>query len=130
MGSKRTVGGTDPDEGSAPVTRSWLLGRLSAAINGDPGLRDFGLRPLPGLAAEPTPPGGPLKAYWGVSCECRTSAVLSVEVSPDRTREDVVAALPALLGKLKLQANGFRRMPCDAHARLRVEQFASEPGPL
>jgi hypothetical protein len=129
MSSNRIDGGNYPDGGSAPVTRSWLLGRISAAIDGDPGLGDLGLRPLPGLAAGPVPPGGPLKAYWGVSCECSTSAVLSVEVSPDRTREDVVAALPALLGRLKLQANSFRDMPCDAHARLRVDQFGSEPGP-
>ena len=64
-----------------------------------------------------------IKIYYGISCECSTAAVLSVEAAADKTRAEFQEALPGLLGKLKLQGVGFRRMDCDSHLQMRIQNL-------
>ena len=81
------------------------------------------LVPLPKLNV-PTPAGmGFQKVYFGIRCNCGTSAVLTVEVASDRTEADLEEAMPAILDRLMRQKAAFRKMPCVSHQSLRSGQF-------
>ena len=81
------------------------------------------LVPLPKLNV-PTPAGmGFHKVYFGLRCNCGTSAVLTVEVANDRTETDLEEAMPAILDRLMRQKAAFRKMPCRSHQSLRSGQF-------
>ena len=60
------------------------------------------------------------KSFFSVRCDCGTAAVLSIEVSGQKTIAEIEAALPSLVDRLKSQAGSFRAMPCDAHLRMRL----------
>ena len=99
------------------------------AIANDPELVRLRLKPLTRFNTNVTGRAAFIKIYFGISCECSTAAVLSVEAAADKTRDEFREALPALLGKLKLQAMGFRRMDCDSHLQMRIQNLpgASRP---
>ncbi|MFP6594236.1 MAG: hypothetical protein VB860_04545 [Dehalococcoidia bacterium] len=105
--------------------QNWLYERTNAAIAADPELVKLRLKPLNKFNTDVTGRAEFIKIYYGISCECSTAAVLSVEASADKTREEFQEALPALLGKLKLQAVGFRRMDCDSHLQMRIQNLPS-----
>ncbi len=65
------------------------------------------------------------KLFFSATCKCGTAALLSVEVSENKTLEQVKEALPALLAKLRGQASVFYNMSCEAHASMRRAQFLS-----
>ncbi len=105
---------TFPTPGPA-VERQWLAQQIAAALpNG------HGLSPLPGLNTDPAGKGPTVKVYFAARCECTTAAVLSVEVAREKSRADVTAAVPALVARLVLQRDAFRRMPCASHTSLRT----------
>jgi hypothetical protein len=104
-----------------PVTRAWLMEAVLAALPAG-----HGLSPLPRLDTGPASRIGVVKAYFGDRCRCGTAAVLSVEAAASKTRAETLAAMAALVEKLVLQRDAFRKMPCAAHLRLRTA-FAAVP---
>ena len=103
----------------------WLYERTNEAIASDPELVNLRLKALTRFNTDVTGRAEFIKIYYGISCDCSTAAVLSVEASADKTREEFQEALPALLGKLKLQAVGFRRMDCDSHLQMRIQMLGT-----
>ncbi len=103
--------------------QEWLYERTNEAIAADPELVKLRLRPLNKFNTDVTGRAEFIKIYYGISCDCSTAAVLSVEAAADKSREEFQAALPVLLGKLQLQAQGFRRMDCDSHLQMRIQNL-------
>ena len=100
------------------IDRKVIMDSVIAALP-----EDHELVPLPKLNV-PTPAGmGFQKVYFGIRCDCETSAVLTVEVSNDRTEADLEEAMPAILDRLMRQKAAFRKMPCLSHQSLRSGQF-------
>jgi len=118
------VSGNEPgDDSTRRPDQKWLYERTNAAIAADPDLVKLRLKPLNRFNTDVTGRAEFIKIYYGISCECSTAAVLSVEASADKNREEFQEALPALLGKLQLQATGFRRMDCDSHLQMRIQNL-------
>ena len=67
------------------------------------------------------------KAFFSVRCECGTAAVLSIEVSAQKTMAEVVEAMPSMVERLESQARSFRAMSCEVHTRMRLG--GASPGP-
>ncbi len=59
------------------------------------------------------------KVFFSASCSCGTAAVLSVEVSNNKTMDEIKQALPSLSTKLTSQSEMFYRMSCDMHKKMR-----------
>ena len=59
------------------------------------------------------------KVYLAVRCQCGTAGLLSVEVSMDKTLEEVEAAMPSLMENLQAKQRMFTSMSCEMHARMR-----------
>ncbi len=102
------------------LTAEWIARQVSGALPAD-----HGLTPLPRLKANTGGTGGFLKVFFGARCKCETAAVLSVEVSASKSREEVTEALPALVQRLLEQRDAFRKMPCASHRKLRFGQPSS-----
>jgi|TARA_B110000263_G_scaffold140202_1_gene121612 hypothetical protein len=113
------------DGSSLAPDQPWLYERTNEAIVSDPELVNLRLKALTRFNTDVTGRAEFIKIYYGISCDCSTAAVLSVEASADKTREEFQEALPALLGKLKLQAVGFRRMDCDSHLQMRIQMLGT-----
>ncbi|MBT3943423.1 MAG: hypothetical protein HOC77_01280 [Chloroflexi bacterium] len=111
------------DASSQRPDQEWLYERTNEAIAADPELVKLRLRPLNKFNTDVTGRAEFIKIYYGISCECSTAAVLSVEAAADKTRAEFQEALPGLLGKLKLQGVGFRRMDCDSHLQMRIQNL-------
>ena len=79
---------------------------------------ELGLTPLKGFKLNFSANPGFRKVFFSVKCECTTSALLSVEVSEEKTRSEIEKALPSLVERLEAQAKGFRRMPCEMHRQM------------
>lgn len=82
--------------------------------------------PLTGFNMNVSGANGFLKLYYGVRCQCATAAVLSIEISVEKTVEEVSAAMPALVDRLRAQRRAFIAMPCSAHKRMRTAMFSSQ----
>ncbi|MCH8310538.1 MAG: hypothetical protein IIB17_08595 [Chloroflexi bacterium] len=50
--------------------------------------------------------------------------MLSVEVSKDKTSDEIRQALPSVIDALKGQAKQFRSMSCDLHTKMRLGPLA------
>jgi len=116
-------GHSSGDDSSPRPDQNWLYERTNAAIAADTELVKLRLKPLNRFNTDVTGRAEFIKIYYGISCECSTAAVLSVEASADKTREEFQEALPALLEKLQMQAVGFRRMDCDSHLQMRIQNL-------
>ena len=105
------------------VTSDWLIEQVAAElIRQDPVLgREF--VPLGRMSHATRGPGGATKVFFGVRCECRTAAVVSFEAAADKTKSQVLDALPQSGRQLLGQRLAFVQMPCSAHKRLRTEMF-------
>lgn len=114
--SSHTMGLPDNEN---TVTQEWVSAQVkSEAQRQDPGLAAV-LRPLRSPGGATGPPGSALKVWFGVKCACETAAVLSVEVERSKTREEVIAAMPQIVDRLRVQYRGFRSMSCSTHQRMR-----------
>ena len=112
------------EEASAPsdsIDTSELSALIAEAVPAD-----AGLTPLPGFKMDLSANRGFRKVFFSVRCDCGTAGVLSVEVAPDKTREEVGQALPALVSKLQAQAQSFRGMPCEIHRKMRLGPAAGK----
>jgi hypothetical protein len=110
-------------EATDEVTTDWLIETVRAElIRQEPVIgREF--VPLGRMSQVTRGPGGALKVFFGVRCECRTSAVVSFEAASDKTRSEVLEALPQTGRQLLGQRAAFRNMPCSAHDKLRTRMF-------
>ena len=88
---------------------------------------ELGLSPLSGFKMDLSANPGFRKVFFSARCECKTVALLSVEVSGEKTLQDVERALPMLVSRLEAQARSFYNMPCDMHTRMRLGPVASKP---
>ncbi len=66
------------------------------------------------------------KVFFSAGCDCGTAALLSVEVSKDKTLPEVEESLPALLEHLNRKVRQFRSMSCEMHRNMRM---GGAPGP-
>ena len=64
------------------------------------------------------------KLFFSAKCECGTSALLSVEISRDKTVDEIKAALPSVIDGLAGQARQFRSMSCEVHTKMRLGPMA------
>jgi len=85
---------------------------------------DVAVTPLPGFKMNLSANAGFRKVFFSVRCDCGTAALLSVEVSGEKTGREITAALPSLVGRLESQARSFKAMSCDVHTRMRLGPVA------
>ena len=113
-----------PQDTEKTVTQEWLAAQVkSEALRQDPVLAGT-LRPLRAPGRTTGPPDSPLKVWFGVKCKCDTAAVLSVEVARSKTRTDVIAALPQIVDRLRVQYRGFISMSCSIHKKMRSDSVS------
>ena len=84
------------------------------------------LTPLPGFKMNLSANPGFRKVFFSDSCSCGTSALLSVEVSQEKTMAEIREALPSLVERLVNQQEQFESMPCDMHLRMRLGPASSQ----
>ncbi len=87
--------------------------------------KDSPLSPLPGFKMNLSANPGFRKVFFVDSCSCGTSALLSVEVSREKTMSEIQEALPSLVERLVRQQQQFESMSCDMHLRMRLGPAAS-----
>ncbi|MCH7552956.1 MAG: hypothetical protein IIC82_03030 [Chloroflexi bacterium] len=60
------------------------------------------------------------RVFFTAKCSCEVSALLYLDVSKDKTADEVREAMPRLLDLLGKQTDQFLSMPCDLHAKMRM----------
>ena len=86
---------------------------------------DVGLTQLKGFKMNLSANPGFRKVFFSARCECGTAAVLSVEVSEEKTVGEIRQALPMLISKLEAQSQTFYKMSCEMHQRMRMGPAAA-----
>ena len=110
-----TVTQDEASTSSGSIDASELSALIAEAVPDD-----AGLTPLTGFKMDLSANRGFLKVFFSARCDCGTVGMLSVEVAPDKTREEVDQALPSLVSKLQAQAQSFRSMSCEIHRKMRL----------
>ena len=87
---------------------------------------DLDLKPMKGFKMDLSANADFRKLFFSASCDCGTSAILSVEVSKEKTSAEIENALPSMIDGLKRQATAFRSMSCNLHTQMRLGPLASE----
>ncbi len=119
---------TDGPDGATPfpIDRQWVASRVAGElVRQEADIADE-FEPLTGFNQNVSGAAGFLKLYYGVRCRCTTAAVLSIEISGEKTVEEIAAAMPALVDRLRVQRRAFIAMPCSAHKRMRTAMFGSQ----
>ena len=65
------------------------------------------------------------KVFFSAKCDCGTAALLSIEVSKDKTLAEVEESLPSLTDHLNRKLRQFRSMSCEMHTNMRM---GGQPG--
>ena len=81
---------------------------------------DVRLRPMSGFKMDFSANPGFKKIFFAASCDCETSALLSVEISEEKGDNEIQAAIPSLVERLERQEKSFRMMDCATHSRMRT----------
>ena len=81
---------------------------------------DIRLRPMSGFKMDFSANPGFKKIFFAASCDCETSALLSVEISEEKGDNEIQAAIPSLVERLERQEKSFRMMDCATHSRMRT----------
>ncbi len=81
-------------------------------------------RPLRAPGMPGGPPGSLLRVWFGVKWTCDTAAVLSAAVACSKTRTEVIAALPQIVDRLRVQYRGFFSMSCSIHQKMRSDSVS------
>ena len=81
---------------------------------------DIRLRPMPGFKMDFSANPGFKKIFFAASCDCETSALLSVEISEEKDDNEIQAAIPSLVDRLERQERSFRMMDCGTHSKMRT----------
>ena len=77
------------------------------------------LRPLSGFKMDFSANPGFHKVFFAASCECETAALLSVEISEEKSECEIMDAIPSLAERLVRQEKSFRTMDCSMHSMMR-----------
>ena len=77
------------------------------------------LRPLSGFKMDFSANAGFQKVFFAASCECETAALLSVEISEEKSEGEIIDAIPSLAERLVRQEKSFRMMDCSMHSMMR-----------
>ena len=113
-------GDSTPETVNDGELRDLLSGALSP---------EAGLRPLSGFKMDFSANPDFRKVFFSAKCDCGTSALLSVEVAKEKTRDDIIQALPSLVERLESQARVFHGMPCEMHTKMRMGPLAGRKTP-
>ena len=81
---------------------------------------DIRLRPMSGFKMDFSANPGFKKIFFAASCDCETSALLSVEISEEKDDNEIQAAIPSLVDRLERQERSFRMMDCGTHSKMRT----------
>ena len=81
---------------------------------------DIRLRPMSGFKMDFSANLGFKKIFFAASCDCETSALLSVEISEEKDDNEIQAAIPSLVERLERQEKSFRMMDCATHSKMRT----------
>ena len=81
---------------------------------------DIRLRPMSGFKMDFSANPGFRKIFFAASCDCETSALLSVEISEEKDDNEIQAAIPSLVERLERQEKSFRMMDCATHSKMRT----------
>ena len=81
---------------------------------------DIRLRPMSGFKMDFSANPGFKKIFFAASCDCETSALLSVEISEEKDDNEIQAAIPSLVDRLERQEKSFRMMDCATHSKMRT----------
>ena len=81
---------------------------------------DIRLRPMAGFKMDFSANPGFKKIFFAASCDCETSALLSVEISEEKDDNEIQAAIPSLVERLERQEKSFRMMDCATHSKMRT----------
>ena len=81
---------------------------------------DIRLRPMSGFKMDFSANPGFKKIFFAASCDCETSALLSVEISEEKDDNEIQAAIPSLVERLERQEKSFRMMDCATHSKIRT----------
>ena len=81
---------------------------------------DIRLRPMSGFKMDFSANPGFKKIFFAASCDCETSALLSVEISEEKDDNEIQAAIPSLVERLERQEKSFRMMDCATHSKMRT----------
>ena len=81
---------------------------------------DIRLRPMSGFKMDFSANPGFKKIFFAASCDCETSALLSVEISEEKGDNEIQAAIPSLVERLERQEKSFRMMDCATHSKMRT----------
>ena len=73
------------------------------------------MRPLSGFKINFSSNKGFHNFFFAVSCTCGTSALLSVEVSENKSDNEIETAMTSIVERLIMQEKSFRRMGCKTH---------------
>ena len=68
--------------------------------------KEVNLRPLNGFKLDFSANPGFKKVFFSASCDCGTAALLSLEVSEEKTDSDIEAALPSLIQRIDVTQEG------------------------
>lgn len=82
--------------------------------------KDIRLRPMSGFKMDFSANPGFKKIFFAASCDCETSALLSVEISEEKDDNEIQAAIPSLVDRLERQERSFRMMDCGTHSKMRT----------
>ena len=81
---------------------------------------DIRLRPMSGFKMDFSANPGFKKIFFAASCDCETSALLSVDISEEKDDNEIQAAIPSLVERLERQEKSFRMMDCATHSKMRT----------
>jgi hypothetical protein len=81
------------------------------------------LRSLSGFKLDFSANLGFRKFFFSSSCECKTAALLSVEISESKTDKEIHNAIPALTERLKSQEQKFLNMDCTMHSMMKTGSY-------
>ena len=81
---------------------------------------DVRLRPMSGFKMDFSANPGFKKIFFAASCDCETSALLSVEISEEKDDNEIQSAIPSLVERLERQEKSFRMMDCATHSKMRT----------
>jgi|TARA_B100002003_G_scaffold88537_1_gene82747 hypothetical protein len=81
---------------------------------------DIGITSVTGLSPGASTDAETHDVHFSVSCQCGASFLLGVEVSIDKTAEDMAAVMPTVVRELVNPAVSFQAKTCEEHMMMRM----------
>jgi hypothetical protein len=102
------------------VSSDWIIEQLSAELIRQEPVLGHDFIAIGRMSRITKGPEGMRTVFFGLRCECDTSAIVSFEVAVDKARSQVMEALPQTGQRFFSQLRTFRQMPCSAHNSFRI----------